>query len=81
MQILTVRVDGKTYTASAITTGLARETLRCMEELTAVRHQAQALDADCGAAEILPAVRARLPLLSSSSNSWTRIRIPPGSRT
>lgn len=60
MQILTVRVDGKTYTASTITTGLARETLRCMEELTAVRKKAQALDADCGAAEILPAVRARL---------------------
>lgn len=60
MRILTVRVGGKTYTAASITTGLARETLRAMEELAAVRRSAQALDPDCGAAEISAAVRARL---------------------
>lgn len=60
MQILTVRVGGKTYTLSAITTGLARETLRTMDELSAVRKQAAALGDDSGAAEVMRAVRARL---------------------
>lgn len=60
MNILTARIGGKTYTAAAISTGLARETIRCMEELDAARRMAQALDDDSGAAEILAAVRARM---------------------
>lgn len=60
MNILTARVGGKTYSAAAITTGQAREAVRCMEELSAVRAAALALNDESGAAEIAAAVRARL---------------------
>lgn len=60
MQVITARVGGKTYTAAAIPTGLARETLRAMDEIERVRAAARALGEDSGPAEISDAVRARL---------------------
>ncbi len=60
MRILTVRVGGKTYTAAAITTGLAREALRCMDEIGELQKKTAALTYAAGAAEISAAVRARL---------------------
>lgn len=60
MRTITARVCGKTYTTAAITTSAARETIRVMEELEAVRRQALALGAWSGPAEIAAAVRARL---------------------
>lgn len=60
MNTITARIGGKTYTATAITTGAARETVRLMEELDAVRRQALTLGEWSGAAEISAAVRARL---------------------
>ena len=60
MRTITARIGGKTYTATAITTATARETIRVMEELEAARQKALALGAWSGPAEIAAAVRARL---------------------
>lgn len=60
MKTITARIGGKTYTAASITTAAARETVRVMEELDAVRRAALALGEESGAAEIAAAVRARL---------------------
>lgn len=60
MKTITARVGGKTYTAAAITTSAAREAMRVMEELDAVRRRALALSDESGAAEVSAAVRARL---------------------
>lgn len=60
MKTITASIGGKTYTATAITTAAARETVRLMEELDAVSRATQALGAESGAAEISAVVRARL---------------------
>lgn len=60
MNTITTRIRGKTYTAAALTTAAARETIRVMEELDAVRRRALALGEESGAAEISAAVLARL---------------------
>ena len=41
MRTITARIGGKTYTATAITTATARETIRVMEELEAARQKAE----------------------------------------
>ena len=60
MNTITARIGGKTYTAAAITTADARETIRLMEELDAARRAAIALNASSDVAEIARAVHARL---------------------
>lgn len=73
MKTITARLGGKTYTAASITTALARETVRVMEELDAVRRAALALDNGSGAAEISAAVRARLRCTERESALICRI--------
>lgn len=60
MRIITVKIDGKTYAAAALSTGVAREAVRTMEELDSVRRLALKLGEESGPAEILASVRARL---------------------
>ena len=60
MNTITARVSGKTYTAAAITTADARETIRLMEELDAARRAALALTDESEPAEIISAVRAQM---------------------
>lgn len=81
MKTITACIGGKTYTATAITTAAARETVRLMEELDAVSRATQALGAESGAAEISAVVRARLDCTERETALVCRVfgdRITPG---
>lgn len=73
MRIITARIGEKTYTTGSISTGLAREIIRCMEDITAVGKSSLALGSDSGAADVVRVLRAQLDVATRETNLICRL--------